>query len=158
MMKMFTLILFLVVNLQARASAPTLEGRSAKYFYFELVPGEKVVLTFQADKICKSDTDKILVNSLESKASYPSTSDKGSPSVRVYSIFVESFSPCSNLPVGKLEEHLVIGPYKRQMTHVRLVASDGIKVSRKDDCGMLPPGGSFDKNCKLIPGPKPPSR
>jgi hypothetical protein len=156
-MKIFS-TLFLFVALSSRAGSPTLEGRNANYFYFELVPGEKIVLTLQADRICKGNTDKISISNFESTASYPSTESKGNVSVRVKSIFVESFSPCSNHPIGKLEEQLIIGPYTKQMTHIRLITSDGIKVLREGDCGMVPPGGSFDKNCKLISGPKPPSR
>jgi hypothetical protein len=123
------LIILALVSLSS-ASPSVPQGRKANYFYFELVPKEKLVLTFKADKICAKDVDKISVNEFDSEAKYPATETKGKVPVRIKNIFVESFSPCSNHPVGKLEKKLVVGPFAKQMTHIRVTTSEGIEVSQ----------------------------
>jgi len=135
----------------AFAAQPGPQGRKSNYYYFELVPKEKLVLTFQSDKICSNDTDKISVDEFDSTASYPSAEKKGKVPVRVKSIFAESFSVCSNQPTGKLEKKIVIGPFNSQMTHIRITTSDGIQVSQATDCGLVPPGATFDKSCNIVP-------
>jgi hypothetical protein len=156
-MKKLIFLTLMAFSISALAVQPGPQGRKSNYYYFELVPKEKLVLTLQADKICANDADRISVDEFESTASYPSTEKKGKVPVRVKSIFAESFSPCSSQPVGKLEKKIVVGPFDNHMTHIRLTISDGIQVSQANDCGMIPPGTTFDKNCKVVPvaPPKP---
>ncbi|GEM_PF-3095462 len=142
----------------AFTAQPGSQGRSSNYYYFELVPKEKLVLTFSSDKICNDDSDKIRVNEFDSKASYPSIDAKGKVAVRIKNIFVESFSICSNNPIGKIEQKVVIGPYNSQMTHIRITASVGVQVSLASDCGKVPPGATFDGNCKITPVTPPKGR
>lgn len=115
--------------LNALAVQLGLQGRTSNYYYFEIAPKEKLVLTLQADKRCANEMDRISVDEFESTTSYPSMEKKGKVHVRVKSIFAESFSPCSNNPVGKLEKKIVVGPFANRMTHIRLITSDGIQVS-----------------------------
>lgn len=140
-----------IVSFNAFAAQAGPQGRSAKYYYFELVPKEKLVFTFRSDKICNDNTDKIRIDEFDSKASYPSSETKGKVPVRVKSIFAEAFSICSNKPIGKMEKKIVIGPFDRQMTHIRIATSDGIQVSQASDCGIVQPGATFDKNCNITP-------
>ncbi len=139
------------ISFNVLAAQPGPQGRNSSYYYFELVPKEKLVLTFRSDKICNDGTDKIRVDEFDSKASYPSIDTKGKVAVRIKSIFVESFSICSNNPIGKIEQKVVIGPFDSQMTHIRITTSDGVQVSQASDCGIVPPGATFDGNCKITP-------
>ncbi len=50
-----------------------------------------------------------------------------------------------------MEKKLIIGPFKSQMTHIHLTALNGLQVSTSQDCGMVPPGGTFDKDCNIVP-------
>ena len=155
-MKMILTLLISILTFNSFASG--IQGRKSNYYYLELVPKEKFVLTFQADKICSNNTDQIRVDEFDSSTSYPSIERKGNAPVRIKSIFVESFSICSNNPIGKLERKVIIGPYKDKITHIRITASDGVKVYMANDCGMIPPGTSFDINCKAIPVTPPKSK
>lgn len=148
---MKTIIPFLISMLSFNSFASRIQSRKSNYYYLELVPKEKLVLTFQADKICRSNTDQIRIDEFDSTASYPSNERRGGVLVRIKSIFVESFSVCSHNPIGKLEKKVIIGPNKEKMTHIRITTSDGVNVDVANDCGMIPPGTSFDVKCKAIP-------
>jgi len=69
---MKTLIFFALplIAIQTFAASIGPQGRKSNYYYYELVPKEKSVLTFQADKICANDTDKISVEEFESTAAW----------------------------------------------------------------------------------------
>ena len=127
-------LFFLVLGLislpvvSAAATSPEMTGRTSTYYYFELILKEKITLIFLADKICPNNTDKISIDEFESTRSYPSTEGVGKVPVRIKSIYVESFSPCSGHPIGKIRKKLTIGPFAKQMTHIRLTTSDGIHV------------------------------
>lgn len=129
-MKTFIALLFISTFLKAYAVQIGPQGRKSSYYYFELAPKEKLVLTFIADKICTNDSDKILVDEFNSTASYPSTEKKVNVAVRIKSIFVESYSVCSSHPIEKLNREIVIGPFESQMTHIRITTSDGVQVKQ----------------------------
>jgi len=127
-------------------------GRSAKYFYWELYPKERLVLTFEAERICPNNSDKISITEFEAKKKYLSNENiQQNVDVRIKNLYVEAFSSCSNNPSGKIQHKLVIGPYPRLMTHVRVTASEGVSVNSSNDCGMVPAGGTFGKNCNIVP-------
>lgn len=133
------------------AEVPTLlPARTSKYFYFELVPKEKVILTFKAQKRCSNDTDKISLQDFEVIKFYQSEQLEKRVPVRVKNYYAESFSVCSNNPTGSIEKKIVIGPFKNKMTHIRITASDSINVERSGDCGEITAGFYFDDFCNKI--------
>lgn len=129
-MKVFIFLTISICSFAAFAVQAGPQARKSNYYYFELVPKEKLELSFQSDKICSNNTDKIQVDEFDSTAAYPSVEKKGKVPVRIKNIFVESFSVCSNNPIGKIEKKIVIGPFPKQMTHIRITASDGIQVAQ----------------------------
>lgn len=149
-MKYFAVILSFFAS-SAFAVNANPQGRKSNYYYFELVPKEKLVLTLLSDKRCNNDVDKISVDEFDSTAFYSSTETKKKESVRIKNIFANSFSVCSNQPNGKLEKKIVIGPFNSQMTHIRLIASEGMQVNQSHDCGILPSEATFDKSCNIVP-------
>jgi hypothetical protein len=128
----------------------SLSARNSKYFYVELVPKEKVILTFKAQKRCSDDTDKISVQDFEVIKFYHSAELEKRVPVRVKNYYAESFSVCSNNPTGTIEKKVVIGPFKNKMTHIRITTSDSISVERSGDCGEVPVGFFFDDFCNKI--------
>lgn len=109
---------------------PGPQRRTSLYYYFELPPKEKLVLKIGADKVCKNGSDKIAIEEFDSSKSYPSAETKKPVPIRIKHFYVESFSICSNQPIGKLSETLTIGPFTDQMTHIRITTSEGIKIDR----------------------------
>lgn len=106
-------------------------------------------MTFKAETIC--DLDKFIIQDFETTKKYPSAEIKKDTPVRVKTIIANSVSPCSSLPKGKMEQKMVIGPFKSQMTHIHITALNGLQVSASQDCGIVPPGATFDKDCKIVP-------
>ncbi len=124
-------IVFLSVYIALNAKAGDIPAQSANYFYQELAPRKKIVLTFTAEAIC--DLDKFVIQDFESTAKYPSAVTKKSELVRIKTIIANSVSPCSSLPKSKMEKKIVIGPYKTQMTHIHITALNGLQVSTSQD-------------------------
>ena len=155
-MKSKELITLLVVALNfkmawAVESNEALPGKAAKYYYFELRPEEKVVFTFIAPKKCKNESNDIMIEDLEVVKFYRSEElDKRVP-IRVKSLYVQSSSECSTPSKLMTTKKLVVGPFSKRLTHVRLTVEEGISVQKGLGCGEEPEGKFYNEFCSLIP-------
>jgi len=139
MIKVLCLIIVLGFSSQtAFASKRSVSSgrKDASFFYSELVPNESLVFTFQSDKYCQIEgQDKIIIDEFDSSKGYPSTESSKTVPVRIINLYVQAFSICSNQPKGKFSQKLVVGPFGKMMTHIRLTVLDGVKITVGNSCG-----------------------
>ena len=115
--------------LSAFASNVDPVGRTAIFRSFELVPNEKLVLNLKINKRCSdSNKEKITIEDFESFKSYVSVESKRKNQVRIKHYYIETFSPCENEFVGSFSKQLIIGPFKKKMTHIKITTSDNVQV------------------------------
>jgi hypothetical protein len=110
--------------------SPKPPGRSAQLFYFEIYPKEDLNLRFESDKRC--DADNIQIRAFETAETYPSTEKPTlKEQVRIFNIYVESFSPCSSPAQSKQFRDYEIKPDPRRMTHVYITAGEGVDLQQR---------------------------
>ena len=130
MKKTFILmILFSLALVDTFANMKDPDGRAATYFYFELVPNEKLDLQIEVGIRCsESKKETFNIDEFESFKKYPSVvkTDKGD--VRIKNYYIETFSPCVGGIRSKKLEKLSIGPFQEKMTHIRFTTTDNVKV------------------------------
>ena len=128
-MKPLSLFIFLFVSgASAFALTTGAQARRSKFFYFELVPKETLVLSFKAPRHCKDESEKLIVQDFFSEKSYPSVDAGKEVPVRILNLHADYFSICSAHAFGSITKQYTLPADADKMSHVYVTTPDGVEV------------------------------
>ena len=127
-MKKIIILAALIISYSAMASSPV--GKAAFFYYIELPPNQKLTLLLQSNRVCPGNKEQIVTHQFETTAPYTSAENWKKAAALIKNVYAEFYPSCSNLIDGKIEKRIVIGPFKKRMTHIRLTTSENLQVTQ----------------------------